>query len=245
MIDFAILKELSEQLNHHNITWGIGGSCLLMLYNLYSEPNDLDLWVQPDDMLKVRELFAAYEEIQTDIPLPEELHYKMIYRNVEVDFVACFIIKPNQHQYRFDICPENIRMISVGDMQIPCTCLEDWFIIYNLLNKSDKAKIIRDYFSEHQIEFDKSAIERAVQYKNVSLPSRLENDIHLLFINATQLSFPLPSGTAEVEVEQNYPNKKEIFRKKPPNDIPVLFIETIQMSFSLSEEEENFTCVSE
>ena len=74
MIDFAILKELSEQLNHHNITWGIGGSCLLMLYNLYSEPNDLDLWVQPDDMLKVRELFAAYEEIQTDIPLPEELH---------------------------------------------------------------------------------------------------------------------------------------------------------------------------
>lgn len=245
MIDFVILKELSEQLNQHNITWGIGGSCLLMLYNLYSEPNDLDLWVQPDDMAKVRELFAAYKEIPTDIPLPEELHYKMLYHDIEVDFVACFIIKPNQYQYRFDICPENIRMISVGDVQIPCTCLEDWFIIYHLLNKSDKAKIIQDYFSEHQIEFDKSVIERAIQYKNVSLPSRLENDIRLLFFDATQLSFPLPAGKTEAAVGQNNLNKKENLRKKPPTDIPVLFIEAIQMSFPLSDDEENFTCVFE
>ena len=40
MIDLSVLKKLSKQLNESNITWGIGGSCLLMLYDLYKEPND-------------------------------------------------------------------------------------------------------------------------------------------------------------------------------------------------------------
>lgn len=238
MIDSAIMKELSKQLNGHNITWGIGGSCLLMLYNLYSEPNDLDLWVQPSDMGKVRALFAEYEEIPTDIPLPKELHYKMLYHNVEVDFVACFIIKPNQHQYRFNICPENIRMITVGDVQVPCTYLEDWFIIYQLLHKNDKANIIQDYFSKHQIEFNEMAIERAIQYRDVSLPGRIKDDIRVLFLNATQQSFPLPLGNSEVKAEKNYPIKKESRRKRIDNDIPILIIEGTQLSFPLYEEEE-------
>ena len=245
MIDLTILKDLSRQLNRHKITWGLGGSCLLMLYNLYSAPNDLDLWVQPDDIEKVREIFAEYEEISTDIPLPKELHFKMLFHNVEVDFVACFIIKPNQHQYRFDICPKNIRMITIGDMQIPCTYLEDWFIIYHLLNRTGKARLIQDYFTEHQVEFDESAIERAVQYKEVSLPSRLDHDINLLVFDATQLSYPLPVGEIEVQTEQNNLAKKETSHEKKPQEIPFLLLEATQLSFPLSDEEESIVCVQE
>lgn len=245
MIDLTILKDLSSQLNEHDVTWGIGGSCLLMLYNLYSAPNDLDLWVQPDDIAKVREIFAAYEEIPTDIPLPKELHFKMLFHNVEVDFVACFIIKPNQHQYRFDICPENIRMITIGDMQVPCTYLEDWFIIYHLLNRTGKAKLIQDYFTKHQVEFDESALMRAVQHKNVTLPSRLDQDIDLLVFGATQLSFPLPASEIEVPAEYDHFSKKDSLRIHDRQNIPFLLFEATQLSFPLFDDEESITCVQD
>lgn len=191
MIDLHVLKELSVKLNSQNITWGIGGSCLLMLYNLYAKPNDLDLWVLPEDMDNVRTLFADYEEISTDIRLPKEFHYKIYYNNVEVDFVACFIIKPNQHQFKYFIPQENIRKLKVGNIQIPCTYLEDWYIIYRLLKKDDKAALIQQYFKQQQVQFDEEAIKRALQNKDAFLPVRIKNDVYNLIFDATQLSLQL------------------------------------------------------
>ena len=236
MIDLSVLKKLSKQLNENNITWGIGGSCLLMLYDLYKEPNDLDLWVKPSDMLKVRELFGAYEEIRTDIPLPEELHFKILFCGVEVDFVACFITKPNQYEFKFRICPENIRAIKIGDIQVPCTYLEDWFIIYCLLRKDDKAKIIQEYFSKRQIEFNETAINRVIQNREITLPDRVKGDIRILLFKATQLSFW--EGTEENIAEQPAAKKDSLISVKKAEDIPVVLFETTQMTFPLDNTEE-------
>lgn len=236
MIDLSVLKKLSKQLNEHSITWGIGGSCLLMLYDLYKEPNDLDLWVKPSDMVKVRELLGEYEEIQTDIPLPKELHFKVIFCGVEVDFVACFIIKPNQYQFTYNICPENIHMITIGDIQVPCTYLEDWFIIYRLLKKDDKAKIIQEYFSNQQIEFNETAIDRAIQNREITLPDRVRGDIRILLFEATQLSFSL--GDKEYINEQPASKKDNLTSVKKTEDIPVVLFDATQMSFPLDNSEE-------
>lgn len=236
MIDLSVLKKLSKQLNEHNITWGIGGSCLLMLYDLYKEPNDLDLWVKPSDMAKVRELFGGYEEIQTDIPLPKELHFKMLFCGVEVDFVACFIVKPNQYQFEYNISPENIRMITIGDIQVPCTYLEDWFIIYRLLKKDDKAKIIQEYFNNQQIEFDEAAIDRVIQNREITLPDRVKCDIRILQFEATQLSF---FGSREKDIaDQPAPKKDNLISVKKTEDIPVVLFEATQMTFPLDNGEE-------
>lgn len=236
MVDLSVLKKLSKQLNESNITWGIGGSCLLMLYDLYKEPNDLDLWVKPSDMVKVRELFGAYEEIRTDIPLPKELHFKILFCGVEVDFIACFIIKPNQYEFTFRICPENIRPITIGDIQVPCTYLEDWFIIYRLLKKDDKAKIIQKYFSKRQIEFNETAINRAIQNREITLPDRVKGDICILLFKATQLSFW--EGKEEDIAEQPVTKKDSLISVKKAEDIPVVLFEATQMTFPLNNTEE-------
>lgn len=241
MIDLSVLKKLSKQLNESSITWGIGGSCLLMLYDLYNEPKDIDLWIKPSDMVKVRELFREYEEIQTDIPLPKELHFKMLFCGVEVDFVACFIIKPNQYEFKYDICPENIHMITIGDIQVPCTYLEDWFIIYRLLKKDDKAKIIEEYFSNQQIQFDKTAIDRAIQNKEIMLPDRVRGDIRILLFKATQLSFPL--GDENHIANQPFSKKESPTSVKKAKDIPIVLFEAMQMTFPLNDSEEASTYV--
>lgn len=191
MIDLCILKEVSAKLKKHNITWGIGGSCLLTLHDLYSKPNDLDLWVQPSDMQNVRNIFSDYEELSSNIPLPRELHYKILYNKVEVDFVACFIVKPNQHEFKYNILPDNIHMITVGDIDVPCTYLEDWFIIYRLLRRDDKAQLIQNYFRSQKIEFNEAAIERAIKNENISLPHRIIVDVDKLIFDATQYSLQL------------------------------------------------------
>lgn len=197
MIDYHVLKSLSKTLNDKRVTWGIGGSFLLMLNGLYPNPQDLDLWVKPSDMPLVRELFSDYQELSTNIPLPKELHYKILYHNVEIDFIACFIIRPNQNRYVYQIMPENIRMNKIGDVEVPCTMLEEWFVIYRLLKKDDKAKIIQDYFRKKSINFDEDAIIKAIQNSGVSLPPRILKDVHKLIKEVeegNQLFWNLPES---------------------------------------------------
>lgn len=186
MINRDILKDLCEVLEQHQITWGIGGSCLLQLYGLYNNPQDLDLWVQPSDIGRLRGIFIDFPEMPTEIPIPKEFHYKINYRNLEVDFIACFITKPNQYQFTYNINPQNIRMLSLDDIQVPCTYLEDWYIIYRLLNKDDKANLIKRIFKYQQIDFDERAIEQAINSNQVSLPIRIKKDVLRLIDDATQ-----------------------------------------------------------
>lgn len=189
MIERSSLKTLIEILNSNSIVWGVGGSYLLQLYDLYSEPNDLDLWVQPSDMPRIRKIFCDYHEIITHICLPKELHFKMLYQSTEVDFVACFITKPNQHRFEFQIKPSNIRTIQLGEnLTIPCTFLEDWYIIYRLLGRNDKAELIWSFFSKKKIEIDRMALEQAITSQKNNLPKYLRRDIPKLVEAATQYS---------------------------------------------------------
>lgn len=57
MIYTNVLQSVAQELDSYKIVWGVGGSYLLALYNLYSNPNDLDLWVRAEDMPIVKKIF--------------------------------------------------------------------------------------------------------------------------------------------------------------------------------------------
>ena len=171
----TILK-LSKILNNNNIIWGIGGSTLLEYYGLYCDPNDLDLWIRPNDIDKAKNLFKDFQKIKTNIYLPEKYHFKIQFFDIEVDFVACFMIKPNQYKFTFNISPNNLRYIHEDGAKIPITYLEDWYIIYKLLKREDKAKIIEKYFNNQ-------AIELSVNVLNISL-SNSDNTIPIETVKA-------------------------------------------------------------
>ena len=183
MIDLSILDRLAKELSINDIIWGVGGSYLLQIYNLYSEPNDLDLWVQPCDIPKIRNIFKGFEEVNTDIPLPEEFHFKMKYYDVEVDFVACFIIKPNQKKFTYNILPENINMMTLENgIKIPCTFLEDWYIVYKLLRREKKAALIENVFREKQIPFSYKVLAASLDNKNNKIQKKIIKDVNELII---------------------------------------------------------------
>lgn len=190
MINKIIVKRITEELNTLGIVWGVGGSYLLNIYELIDNPNDLDLWVSPNDMENVRNYFFKCQEIKTDVPLPPELHYKILYDNLEVDFVACFRVKPNQYEFEYNINPQNIKLVKLRDgIELPCTYLEDWYIVYKLLKRDDKAKLIENFFNKNKLKFSADVIQSYLYSDSIKLPKYITSNVQKLVQKATQLSF--------------------------------------------------------
>lgn len=178
MINLHTLKSVLNKLNENQIRCGIGGSYLLQLYDLCDESNDVDFWVEPNDMPKVRRLFKGYDEISEKIQLPSQFHYKVHYHDIDVDFVACFITKPNQHEYIYNIRPENVEIITTQDgLDIPCTSLEDWYIVYKLLNREKKASLIEKYIYKKDVEKTNERLNISIKDEKNILPKRITNDV--------------------------------------------------------------------
>lgn len=208
-MNYNTIYKLSKILNDANLTWGIGGSALLEYHGLYSNPNDLDIWIAPDDIPIAKDLFRNFEHIKTNIYLPDKYHFKIQYFDIEVDFVACFMIKPNQHEFTFNISPENLKYIKKDGINIPITFLEDWYIIYKLLKREDKAKIIEKYFLDNSIELSITALKLSLSNKNNVIPINTIKSAN----NLMQLS--LFNSTNDYDHEQEYTHNIYLF------DIPV------------------------
>ena len=174
MINANTLNTLIQILKVNDIKCGIGGSYLLQVYKLYEDPEDVDFWVAPDDIDKVREIFCKYEEIEDKIQLPPQYHFKMKYEDIVVDFVACFIIKPNQNEFIYNILPESIDYIETDDgTEIPCTSLEDWYIVYKLLNREEKADLIKQYIYKNDVEATNTKLNSYIKDSQNKLPQRV------------------------------------------------------------------------
>lgn len=179
MINIQSLEFVIEILRENKIRCGIGGSYLLQLYDLCDEPNDVDFWVEPDDIQKVRTLFQDYEEIIEKIQLPVQYHYKFRYIDIDIDFVACFITRPNQHEYIYNIKPESIEVITTSDgLEIPCTSLEDWYVVYKLLNREKKASLIEQFIYKKDIRKTNQKLEMSIKDKKNKLPKRVTKDVN-------------------------------------------------------------------
>lgn len=166
----STIFKLSKILNEKNIVWGIGGSALLEYYGLYCDPNDLDLWIHPNDIDKAKIIFKDFQRIETNIYLPEKYHFKIQFFDIKVDFVACFMIKPNQYKFTFYISPDNLRYVHEEGIEIPITYLEDWYIIYKLLKREDKARIIEKYFSNQKIDLSVNVLNISLSNSDNTIP---------------------------------------------------------------------------
>ena len=190
MVNVKTLAAAVDILKENHIKCGIGGSYLLQLYHLCDEPNDVDFWVDPDDIQKVRNLFQEFEEIAEKIQLPPEYHYKIRYHDIEIDFVASFITRPNRNKYQYNIKPESIEIITTPEgLNLPCTSLEDWYVVYKLLHREKKAAIIENYIYKRDITKTNERLNMSIMDKENLLPKRVIKDVETLVWKNMQLNF--------------------------------------------------------
>lgn len=217
MINPTILRDVSRILTENKITWAIGGSYLLYIHGLYESPNDIDIWVSENDFKKLRIIFSGYEEIKEKIHLPEEFHFKIFYEKCAVDFVAYFSVNPNQKEYDYFVNPSRIQIKQFnGDLNLPCLYLEEWYIIYDLLNKEEKLKIIENYLLDSPEIINEKIFDQCLSTN--SLPERIKNDVVFLLDRKKETTFPALGASSISDRNMTKPKLLEMRNKKRRSD---------------------------
>lgn len=235
MINSSILHNLSSILTENRITWAVGGSYLLHIYGLYDSPNDIDIWVPKSDFEKLRNVFSGYEEIKERIQLPEQYHFKIRFDECAVDFVAYFFVVPNQKSYEYNVDSVRIQTKHFNDnLNLPCLYLEEWYIIYDLLNKKEKLKIIEDFFLRSPEIINEHIFNQCLS--NNPVPTRIKNDVDSLIARKNATGFPELGASFTSDRELTKPKLLEKRNKPQLGEQPYK-----QLSFFTPSENNNRT----
>ena len=168
----STLLAIAKKFNDHNIMWGIGGSLMLKNYGIVDKCNDIDLIVDVKDYKMVDKILS---DLGIKEPVASKANYgtkhfsKYIVNGVEVDIIAEFIIYHDEGQYEYIFDNNSICKQSDKGIELPYTKVEDWYILYLLMEREQKAVLIEQYLSDKMV--DNILVERAL---NQPLPNSLK-----------------------------------------------------------------------
>ncbi len=142
----ATLYKIAKQFNDKRITWALGGHALLEKYELIEQAEEITLLVVEKDFEQVTEILNSLGSKMKPLATKGIYQYKIA--EVIVTLICQLVIeyKGNSYPYTFD-------QLSITDtglvarIKIYYTCLEDWYVIYNLMgDHKDYVKEIKNYF---------------------------------------------------------------------------------------------------
>jgi len=180
---FDTLSYLGEKLNSAGILWAVGASIVLNQYGLVEKPNDIDILVDIDDIKKADEILKGLgmkkpiEEGESSI-YSTKYFYEYVVNGIDVDIMAGFAINFNEDAYEFSFDKKAITAVKkINGVDIPLTSLEDWYVLYQLMqNREKKVNIIEKYLSSNGIK-ETHLINRALSKK---LPNKVRERIVIL-----------------------------------------------------------------
>ena len=179
---FDTLAMIGEHLNKHHILWAVGASLLLQHHDLVNEVNDIDLIVHIRDITKAKDLLDALghrNDFIKHTTYATTYFYEYTVNGCDVDVMSERKIIHDQGTltYKFD---ENavVDHITLKNVPIPITSLEDWFILYQLISgREKKVQLIEDYLIKNGLKYP----QRLKQMMHQPLPDKvIERTQHLL-----------------------------------------------------------------
>lgn len=152
-----VLLQIAKVLNENDIRWGLGASYALHFRGLVKSPRDIDLIVAEEDIIKTVNLLKSFGQLEEEPPkgdyLTEYFYYFKI-DETEIDVISNFKLKHETgvYTYHFDALGI-VDTVLVEDVNIPLTALEDWYILYLVMNnKKQRGDMIEAYFQTHGIK---------------------------------------------------------------------------------------------
>ncbi|WP_454054343.1 hypothetical protein [Clostridium sp. Marseille-Q7071] len=166
-MDINDLYFLSVKLNEINIKWALGGSLLLYFNKILDNPRDIDILVNYEESKKVNDILYNYgecREMDSKTPYKTESFYNYKINNTEVDIIGSFKISHERGIYSYILDEEAIsQYISINNIQIPLSSIEDWYILYQLIpDREKKVSIIEEYLNKNGVSNPK-LIKRALE----------------------------------------------------------------------------------
>lgn len=175
----ALLK-IAELFNKNNIRYGVGGSLLLNHYGLIDRVNDVDIIVDKDDIKLANELLlmiAKKKDPTINDGFATTFFYQYELETIDIDIMADFKIIHVEGVYTYPFDEFSItNTIFKNNIRISYSALEDWYVIYHLLNnRKNKVKLIDDYLMANDV--NRFLLRRALHQP---LPKQVKDCIQAL-----------------------------------------------------------------
>lgn len=147
---FNTLSYIGEKLNKSNIVWAVGASILLNQFGLIEKPNDIDIFVDINNIERADQILKNIGEKkkwEKTITYSTKYFYEYIIDGIDVDVMAGFAVNHNSGVFEYIFDHNSISEFKViNGVDIPFTSLEDWYVIYQLIpNRQPKVEMIEKY----------------------------------------------------------------------------------------------------
>ena len=139
------IKFIDHKLKENNIIYAIITSTNLALQGIDVKPNDIDIIVNLNDLIKISDIFSDYlissvKQLQTTT---KELAWDVKLKMYDVD--VQFIGEQKNGIYLSELIKKNLIFIDVDNIKIPCLTFEAEIRAYKKTNREHKAKMIEDF----------------------------------------------------------------------------------------------------
>ncbi len=132
-----ILKIVSEKLK--DIPWVLGGSSSLYLQGIDVKPRDIDIITTKENAFKINEILKEFEINPVEFSETEKIRsYRGTFKiqDKEIDILGDFSEKINNNW--INLAEKRLKtytLVTMGDLKIPVTPLEQHLESYTFLNR--------------------------------------------------------------------------------------------------------------
>ena len=146
------IKKIANALNEKKIRWAIGGSTLLYLKGIVFEFNDLDLVVLDEDALKAREVLMALgaEYHQNKKASSTKVFDEFTFEGLDIDMVSGLTLTSFGKEYDCSFKNKDVEEMMLDGVKLRLDSLESWYEIYQLQDRIEKARYIKDFMLYHK-----------------------------------------------------------------------------------------------
>lgn len=166
-----------NQLNESNVLYGLGGSMMLKLRLFEIEPHDIDLFVSVEDYHQTMEIFREHTtQLVTTSKHPfKTLHFTSFScEDITIDIMAGFRYLHLDGTYTALFDKLSITgLVHTDNIEIPLMSLEEWYVLYSVMNRNDKVEMIEKRWRNQNLEH-LYLLERQL---NLELPYSLKQKI--------------------------------------------------------------------
>jgi hypothetical protein len=153
---YPILSLVARDLNEQSITWGLGGSLMLVQHGIVDQANDIDLLLLESDAARSHAILqkkGASRRGEAKDPFRTIHFYQYDISEAKVEAISGLRISHKQGVYEhiFDAASISGHLL-IDKARVPLTSLEDWFVLYQMIPfKEDKANLIEAHFEKYGI----------------------------------------------------------------------------------------------
>jgi len=170
MVNKLTLEYLAQILRKNQVCYGIGGSVLLKELGFDVIVNDIDIVIDPKDIKIVDTILKEYKD---RFQKPKDIKFDTLYfaefsiNQTDIDIMAGFKVNYETKWYTF---PFDKETPTTSIANVDYMLLEDWYVIYYLLDRNIKVSLIETYFFQTKL-IDKARVSNLVK---LALPADLK-----------------------------------------------------------------------